>query len=146
MPRLPTSAPAIFEDPDCTVPFHLRGGIARYLEQGVAPGDFLCAVLRGDLKDATARGDHASLPAIPALLLWLHRNAPAGSWGTTSAFEAWITGSRSPSPNPAQVVAEGVLDTILGLMVWDALSGTYVVSEHTARKVGVDGILRVVRK
>ncbi len=39
------------------LPQTLRGGVYRYVEYGVLPGDFLTAVISNDLKEACARAD-----------------------------------------------------------------------------------------
>lgn len=72
------------------VPEHLRGGLERYVDHGVVPGEFLQAVIRNDLRGAVGRGDHASLDGLQAIVGWLHCEAPGGCWGSPEKFNAWV--------------------------------------------------------
>lgn len=71
------------------VPSHLRPGLRRWVEQGIAPGGFLLAVLRDDLAAAQVRADSVSLAGLPALLAWRDNHAPAECWGSAVAVRAW---------------------------------------------------------
>jgi hypothetical protein len=74
------------------VPEHLRGGLERYLVDGILPGGFLQAVLCDELEQALAR--FAGLPAgasvtIAAVRTFLIRFAPADAWGSVAKVSAW---------------------------------------------------------
>ena len=72
------------------VPHHLRGGIERYILNGIRPGGFLCAVLRNDLQDAVAHADDMSYRGLRALTSWLLHEAPPECHGDREALEKWI--------------------------------------------------------
>ena len=69
-----------------------RSGVAAVLHRPGRPGDFLCAVLRNDLKDAVVRADHINLPLLRAIVVWLDTEAPANAWGSVEKFETWLEG------------------------------------------------------
>lgn len=73
------------------VPDHLRGGIFRYIEQGIPPGSFLTAVIHNDLREAIGQADHINILALPTIVAWFHNNAPAVCWGSKAQMQAWIT-------------------------------------------------------
>jgi len=75
---------------DERVPEHLRGGLQRYIEQGIKPGDFLTAVLENDLMEAMGRGDLASLAGLFGLCGWLYNEAPAACHGSEAKVRKWI--------------------------------------------------------
>jgi hypothetical protein len=76
---------------DMIVPEHMREGITQWIENGIPPGDFLCAILRNDLKDAVGRADDTNLRNIPAFVSFFYNCAPAQCWGSIEQFEAWRT-------------------------------------------------------
>jgi hypothetical protein len=65
----------------------LRAGLARYLELGLEPGGFLCAVLDNDLSEAVGRC--ADFAALKPLCLWLDNHAPTDCWGSKEKRLAW---------------------------------------------------------
>jgi len=66
------------------------GGLKRYTRQGIKPGDFLCAVIRNDLRGAVERADDEMIHVIPAIVEYLYNHAPIGCWGHPGAIETWI--------------------------------------------------------
>ena len=72
------------------LPEHMRGGMKRYLEHGIMPGDFLTAVLRNDLMEAMGRADETNLYALPSYGRFLYYYAPRGSYGSPENVKAWV--------------------------------------------------------
>lgn len=71
------------------VPAHLLPGLEAWRDDGVVPGDFLCAVLRNDLAGAFLRADEVSAASMQAIVWWCWNNLPASSWGGEDAMRAW---------------------------------------------------------
>lgn len=96
------------EDPDRRklnelVPAHLRGGLALYVEHGVMPGDFLCAVLDNRLFEAVARADEQSLAGLRGITQWLWNYAPSACFGSKEKRVAWV--ARTEPTSKAETVA-----------------------------------------
>lgn len=72
------------------LPDHIVGGVTRYIEDGIKPGGFLCAVISNDLKGAVARADHINIQAIPNIVAWFYNNAPKECWGSEDNFNIWL--------------------------------------------------------
>ncbi len=72
------------------LPEGIRGGMQRYLEQGIEPGSFLSAVLQNDLKHALAYADINNRQNLFEIVSWLWSYAPSEAWGSPRRFEAWI--------------------------------------------------------
>ena len=72
------------------IPDYMAGGLIRYVEDGIPPGDFLTAVIENDLSGAVGRADDANIRNIPAYAFYLYNYAPASSHGSKMAFKAWI--------------------------------------------------------
>lgn len=64
-------------------------GLRRWVDSGIEPGGFLCAVLRNDLRDALARADYASATSIQDLVTYMERYLPGDCWGSPEKFEQW---------------------------------------------------------
>ncbi len=62
-----------------TLPEHVRPSMRRYIENGLQPGHSLMRVLEGRV-DAVLffRSD---LPALLAIVRWLHDDVPSACWG-----------------------------------------------------------------
>ena len=72
------------------IPERMIGGMRRYLEHGIPPGDFLTAILSNDLREACMRADEENQRLIFAYVKFLYNYAPAGSWGSPQNYNAWI--------------------------------------------------------
>jgi hypothetical protein len=66
----------------------MMGGLTRYIEEGIPPGDFLTAVLCNDLMDAIGKADSENIRNLPAYAAYLYNKAPIGSYGSRKAFKA----------------------------------------------------------
>lgn len=83
----------MFHDPATpyhTVPNGNGDSLKRYIEQGIAPGSFLMAVLNNDLNQACARADRFNRQVIPDYVRWLVNEAPCECWGSPEKVNAWL--------------------------------------------------------
>jgi len=74
----------------CHIPRHIHKAIRAYVDDHRRPGEFLQAVIRNDLMDATARADSENLPNIVAIIGYFHNETPGTCWGSKEALEAWV--------------------------------------------------------
>ena len=74
---------------DCGIPEYMRGGIVRYYENGLPPGDFLSAVIDNDLKEAIGRADGTNRNLLWNYIRWFYNWAPSGTWGFEGAVTKW---------------------------------------------------------
>ena len=65
-------------------------GIARYVENGCAPGGFLTAVLRNDFVEVIACTDHENIERLPAFASYMYNCLPAGIWRSREAMKKWM--------------------------------------------------------
>ena len=72
------------------LPPGLRGGMQRYIKQGIPPGHFLTAVLTNDLRGACERADDVTRHLLWEIVNWLYNYAPAPSWGSPEKVSAWL--------------------------------------------------------
>jgi hypothetical protein len=73
------------------IPEHMRGGIIRYVENGVRPGHFLQAIFSNDLMAACARGDRENQLLLADYAKLLVNQCPGGCFGNATAFDEWVT-------------------------------------------------------
>ena len=73
-----------------TVPPHVRGGIVRYIMQGVPTGSFLEAVISNDLRQALGKADDKNRTNLFAIVCWFHNHAPSFCWGSPARYRAWL--------------------------------------------------------
>ena len=71
------------------LPEHCRGGMKRYIEDGVIPGKFLQKVICNDLVGALGRADSINTARIRDYADFLYNEAPTPSWGSKEKMEAW---------------------------------------------------------
>ena len=74
------------------IPERMMGGILRYIEHRIEPGDFLAAVIRNDLKDACGRADDENLQNLPAFVAYFYNEAPSPCWGSPENMAEWLAG------------------------------------------------------
>lgn len=72
------------------IPEHMIGGLRRYIEDGIKPGTFLCAVLRNDLRRAVEHADNTNIHCLQDYIRFLYNYAPTGSWGSPDEFDEWV--------------------------------------------------------
>lgn len=71
------------------IPFHMIGGVRRYIENGIPPGSFLTAVLSNDLRGAFERADDENRGCIEGYVRFLYSYGPSECWGSPAKFNAW---------------------------------------------------------
>jgi hypothetical protein len=78
-----------FEGEYAAIPERMRGGIIRWVEEGLPPGNFLSAIIRNDLSWTLAAADAENRELIPLYVRWFHWEAPAACHGSSEAAKAW---------------------------------------------------------
>lgn len=76
------------------LPEHIRGGVQRYIEDGILPGDFLKAVICNDLRESFARADEINMLRMFDIISFFYYEAPRGCWGAEEKMLDWITRSK----------------------------------------------------
>lgn len=74
------------------VPEHIHGGLIRYVNNHIAPGGFLTAVLANDLMGAMRRADDINRYHLYDICNWLHNCAPSQCYGSYELVEQWLNG------------------------------------------------------
>jgi len=74
------------------LPEHMRGAMRRYIENRIAPGDFLTAVLNNDLMKSFALADHINRNRLHDFCYFLYNEAPAICYGSHEKVKAWLEG------------------------------------------------------
>ena len=72
------------------VPAHTLGSLQRYIEQRIAPGAFLTAVLGNDLKRAFGSADEWNRQAMHDIVFYLYNYAPSACWGSYDKVTQWL--------------------------------------------------------
>lgn len=76
------------------LPEHCRGGMRRYVEDGLMPGDFLTAVLENNLVEAFARADDINIHRLFDYANFLYNELPISAWGSPEKVERWAARQR----------------------------------------------------
>jgi hypothetical protein len=76
------------------IPERMMDGINLYVEHGIPPGDFLCAVITNDLSEACGRADDENIDNLPAYVAYFYNEAPSLCWGSVEKMQAWINNRR----------------------------------------------------
>lgn len=71
------------------IPERMMPGIRRYVESGIVPGDFLCAVIQNDLSEAVGRADDENLKNLPAYVAYFYNEVPSNCWGSKERMQEW---------------------------------------------------------
>ena len=77
------------------IPDHMRGGIDRYLDEGIEPGGFLTAVFSNQLVEALGAADLENTMQIKEYGYFLYNEVPSrGSttpcWGSPEIVSNWV--------------------------------------------------------
>ena len=72
------------------LPEHMQDSARLYVERGIEPGGFLCAVLENNLTEAFGRADSINRDAMFEWACWLYNDAPGDCWGSPEKVAAWI--------------------------------------------------------
>lgn len=70
-------------------PSYMKEPVERWVLHGIEPGDFLCAVLQNDLKEACIRADENNQKCLFGYVKFLYGWSPEGCWGSREKFVAW---------------------------------------------------------
>ncbi len=70
---------------------HMAGAVKRYIENGIAPGGFMTAIITNDLRGAIMRADSTNSSVIKEWIWWFQEHAPAACWGSEEKMESWPT-------------------------------------------------------
>lgn len=73
-----------------TIPDRMIGGITRYIEQGIPPGSFLCAIIDNNLSEAVSRADDENIANLPAYVAYFYNEAPSSCWGSPEKRKRWL--------------------------------------------------------
>jgi hypothetical protein len=79
---------------DFYIPDRMMGGIQRWIDNRIPPGDFLTAVICNDLRKACGRADDENLRNLPAYVGYFYNEAPSTCWGSPEKFAAWAAGGK----------------------------------------------------
>lgn len=71
------------------LPEHIRGGMKRYIEQGIIPGDFLQAVIQDKLVDSFGRADETNITNMFKIAMFAYNEMPMRSRGSENAMLKW---------------------------------------------------------
>ncbi len=74
------------------LPEHMRDAARRYIEDRIAPGGFLTAVLENNLAEAFGRADRINSKHIGDWVHWLYWDIPSEAWGSPEAVGTWLQG------------------------------------------------------
>ena len=75
---------------DLGLPDYMWGGVRRYLEHGIPPGDFLHAVLTNDLSEAFGRADETNRTVMYEWCLFFYNAVPGNCWRTQANYDQWV--------------------------------------------------------
>jgi len=73
------------------IPEYMREGILLYLLDGYPPGDFLCAIIDNNLKEACHAADSTNIRLLPAYVAFFYNCAPLLSWGLPNSMRGYCT-------------------------------------------------------
>jgi len=84
------------------LPEHMFGGVDRYLNHGIQPGDFLSAVISNDLKGACGSADFINRSLLFQWVSFFYNHTPSNCWGSTQRMYEWINGFEPYDTGAAQ--------------------------------------------
>jgi hypothetical protein len=72
------------------IPQYTLDSLTRYVEHGIPPGSFLCAVLENNLVRAVGRADRENLAALPEIVKYIYNELPSTCWGSPARVNEYI--------------------------------------------------------
>jgi len=81
------------------VPAHIRGGIVRYIDNGIPPGSFLTAVICNDLIGVCGKADEINRAALFDIVSWFWNEAPSVCWKSQEHMSEWMRLRAQESPS-----------------------------------------------
>lgn len=73
---------------------HLLPSLGRYVNDRIAPGGFLRAVLQNDLYGAVARADPQNRALLPEIVEFVHWELPEACHGSREDVSHWLAGKK----------------------------------------------------
>jgi hypothetical protein len=71
------------------IPEYMRGGLFRWIENGVLPGNFLTAIIKNDLRRSFEYADDENIFRIHSYIKFLYNWAPGECWGSEEKVKSW---------------------------------------------------------
>lgn len=71
------------------LPEHIQGGIKRYVEQGIIPGNFLQAVICNNLSESFALADETNQGRMFSIVKFFYNEVPLQCWKSKEKMELW---------------------------------------------------------
>jgi len=71
------------------LPEHIRGGMRKYIEEGVHPGSFLTAVICDKLVDSFMLADETNTACMFSIAKFMYLEAPMLCRGSKEKMDAW---------------------------------------------------------
>jgi len=72
------------------LPEHIRGGMQRYIENGIPPGDFLQAVICNKLKESFECADDTNISRMFDIVRFMYNEVPSICWGSSERMTNWV--------------------------------------------------------
>jgi len=72
------------------LPPHIRGGVKRYIEEYIPPGDFLQQVICNKLKESFMRADDINTSRMWNIVNFFYNEAPMNCWGSKEKMQSWL--------------------------------------------------------
>lgn len=79
-----------FEGQYAIIPELTQGALTRYVENKIATGGFLRAVLSNDLFAAMANADEGNQRALHAICMYVYNELPGNCWGSKKIIDEWL--------------------------------------------------------
>ena len=76
------------------IPERMGGGIRRYVDHGIQPGDFLTAVIQNNLHESVGSADDENRKNLPAYVSYFHQECPRICWGSPDRMSLWMERKR----------------------------------------------------
>jgi len=77
------------------IPQYTLASLTRYVEHGIPPGSFLCAVLENNLVRSVGRADRENLAALPEIVKYVYNEIPSNAWGNSKSVSDYIESFRT---------------------------------------------------
>jgi hypothetical protein len=71
------------------LPDYMRGGLRRWIDHGIPPGDFLTALPSNDLRRTFEKADSTNQRRVLDYIKFLYSDAPRACWGSPEAVTEW---------------------------------------------------------
>jgi len=75
------------------IPDYVIWSLDSYIEERLAPGSFLMAVLENNLFTAVSHADPMSIKALKGIVTLLHCHVRSDIWGNKEKVNDWLKGS-----------------------------------------------------